>query len=144
MDLNVLIRKTLSLLKTALRTVNQEIDWSLDPLPLWGVPQLLQQVFFNLINNSCQAIEGNGTIWITTRRNVQQAELIIRDSGGGIRSEDLSRIFEPFFTTKQEGTGTELGLSICRSIIERFGGEIHAVNHFEGGAQFTVTLPLHK
>ncbi len=141
-DLNVLVGKTLPLLKTALRTINQEIELSSDPLPVWVVPQLLQQVIFNLVNNGCQAIGGDGTLWITTQQSQSSAVLTVRDSGKGIRAEDFGRIFEPFFTTKQEGVGTGLGLSICRSIIERFGGEIKASNHPEGGAQFTVLLPL--
>ena len=52
----------------------------------------------------------------------------------------MPRLFEPFYSTKPEGMG--LGLSLCQSLIERFGGHIEARNRPEGGAEFVVTLPL--
>ena len=63
----------------------------------------------------------------------------VQDSGTGIAAEKLESIFEPFVTSKPEGLG--MGLSICRSIIERHGGKISAANNPDRGARFSITLP---
>jgi signal transduction histidine kinase len=64
----------------------------------------------------------------------------VQDSGTGIATEKLESIFDPFVTSKPEGLG--LGLSICRSIIERHGGTISAANNPDRGATFSVSLPI--
>ena len=66
----------------------------------------------------------------------------VRDTGVGIPEDTLSRIFEPFYTTKEVGKGTGLGLAITYGIVQEHGGQIIAANHPEGGAVFTVELPL--
>jgi signal transduction histidine kinase len=67
-------------------------------------------------------------------------EVSIRDSGPGIPDDQLGGVFDTFYTTKKEGTG--IGLSISRTIIETYGGNIWAENCAEGGAVFRFTLPL--
>ena len=64
----------------------------------------------------------------------------VRDSGTGIAPEKLESIFDPFITSKPDGLG--MGLSICRSIIERHGGKIWAANNPDRGATFSITLPI--
>ena len=64
----------------------------------------------------------------------------VEDSGPGIAPEALESIFEPFITSKTEGLG--IGLSICRSIVERHGGKISAANNLDRGATFSITLPV--
>ena len=66
----------------------------------------------------------------------------VQDSGTGIAAEELESIFDPFITTKPEGLG--MGLSICRSIIERHGGKISAANNPDRGATFSITLPVSR
>ena len=60
----------------------------------------------------------------------------------GIPEDTLSRIFEPFYTTKEVGKGTGLGLAIAYGIVQEHGGQIVAANHPDGGAVFTVELPI--
>jgi signal transduction histidine kinase len=66
----------------------------------------------------------------------------VRDTGVGIPEDTLSRIFEPFYTTKEVGKGTGLGLAIAYGIVQEHGGQIIASNHPDGGAVFTVELPI--
>jgi two-component system sensor histidine kinase HupT/HoxJ len=68
--------------------------------------------------------------------------LHLRDNGPGIPPEHLPRMFDPFFTTKPVGKGTGLGLSISYGIVEQHGGKLDAANGSEGGAVFTLVLPL--
>ena len=105
----------------------------------------LTQVFFSLLINAAQAItDGHADenqIDVKTWTDGGQAVVEIRDSGGGIRPEHVSRIFDPFFTTKPVGKGTGLGLSISYGIVEQHGGRLSAHNHAEGGAEFVLELP---
>jgi two-component system NtrC family sensor kinase len=59
-----------------------------------------------------------------------------------LREEDLTRVFDPFFTTREVGQGTGLGLSVCYGIVREHGGQIIARNHPDGGAMFTIELPV--
>jgi signal transduction histidine kinase len=103
-------------------------------------PDQLHQVLLNLIGNALQAVGRAGSIRIRCRRDGRCVLLQVEDSGPGIRADLLSRIFSPFFTTRPGGTG--LGLAICKRIVEEHGGTIGAENCGEGGARFTVRLPL--
>jgi len=66
----------------------------------------------------------------------------LRDHGPGIAEAELGQIFDPFFTTKDVGEGLGLGLSISYNIVKDFDGVLRAENHPEGGAVFTIELPL--
>jgi signal transduction histidine kinase len=102
----------------------------------------IDQVFLNLLANAAQAIEGRGAITIETRREDGMAVVSIADTGPGIAADVIGRIFDPFFTTKTVGEGTGLGLSISYQIVKKHGGEILAESPPDGGAVFTVRLPI--
>lgn len=144
-QLSEVVKKTLPLLKTALRNFYQEIELVDEGDWVEVEPQLLQQVVFNLLNNACQAMGEAGTLTVTSDI-LQAAEgknwvrLRVRDSGPGIPPALHEKIFEPFFTTKALGEGTGLGLSICRSIIERYGGQLTVDSEPPHGAEFTLLL----
>lgn len=106
-------------------------------------PGELQQVLFNILLNSAQAMQGAGHIHAEARRTVDGLLAVsIRDTGPGIPAGHLARVFDPFFTTKQPGEGTGLGLAISYEIVHELGGTICASNHPRGGAQFEIVLPL--
>ena len=109
-------------------------------------PSEINQVFMNLLLNASHAIGERGTITLSSGHDPARDEawISIRDSGPGIGAEALPRIFDPFFTTKPVGTGTGLGLSISYGIIKKHGGRIEVANAAEGGAVFTVVLPVHQ
>src|SRR2546430_16506147 len=90
---------------------------------------------------SMQAPPPPHNLTIRTRRNAESnfAEVMISDSGTGIRRENLAQIFDPFVTTKKQGTG--LGLPIARTIVESYGGTIWAENRLRG-AMLCFRLPL--
>ena len=77
---------------------------------------------------------------VTTRDD--EVLVQVRDTGHGIADEDLLKVFDPFFTTKPVGQGTGLGLSISYSIAVEHGGGLVAEKHPDGGALFTLSLPL--
>ena len=103
----------------------------------------LQQVVLNLISNAADAMAGlpEKSIEISLRETGSEAQIVLRDSGPGLKA--IEKIFEPFYTTKTTGVedGMGLGLSISYGIVQSFGGAIKGENHPEGGAVFTVTLP---
>lgn len=103
-------------------------------------PNMLNQVFTNILVNACQSIEGSGTIAITTKYEDKKMYISIKDSGKGIPKKYLNKIFSAGFTTKGIGVGTGLGLAICSKIIEKHKGEI-TVNSEEGvGSEFIITI----
>ena len=105
-------------------------------------PPLLRQVFLNILINAVQAVDKDGTIFVTTYCTGDKACAEIRDTGPGIPHDDWARVFNPFFTTKQPGEGTGLGLSVSLRIINELGGNITVDSPPEKrGARFTVCIP---
>jgi len=105
-------------------------------------PGGMVQLFVNLLGNAVQAIEGRGTITLTTARDARALTVSIEDTGAGIAPEVLPKIFEPFFTTREVGRGTGLGLSIAHSIVERHRGRIEVDSAPSRGTRFDLTFPL--
>jgi signal transduction histidine kinase len=110
--------------------------------PFSCYPRQLNQVFLNVLLNSIQAIEGKGTITITTDQKDSKVHISFADDGVGIPEENINKVFDPGFTTKGVGVGTGLGLSICYKIIENHGGEIQLESELGKGSNFTIVLPL--
>lgn len=113
--------------------------------PILSDPSLLQQVFLNILSNAVDAHEGKpyGRVEVSTHldETTGEVQVVVADSGWGIRAEHIDKLFDPFFTTKPTGKGTGLGLSICYGIVGRLGGEISVESVAGEGAVFTVVLP---
>jgi C4-dicarboxylate-specific signal transduction histidine kinase len=122
----------------------RDVEVTLDHPPalprVLGDEGRLGQVFLNLLLNAGDAMGGSGPLRIAARDAGEEVEVEVADRGPGIGEADLPRIFDPFFTTKPPGEGTGLGLSVCHSIVESFGGRVSAANREGGGAVFTVRL----
>lgn len=103
-------------------------------------PNMLNQVFTNILINACQAIEGSGKITITTEYNDKKLIVKIKDTGRGIPQNQLNKIFTAGFTTKSSGVGTGLGLAICSKIIEKHNGEIIVNSEVGKGSEFIITI----
>jgi len=142
-----IVDRTLNLHAYSLRKNNITVDFLKEqgvPYAL-GDPHQLMQVFLNLIVNAEQAmreVRDKGTLRIRLGRADNTVWVSFHDDGPGIPKENLPNIFDPFYTTKRPGRGTGLGLSICKSVLKEHSGSVEAANSPEGGAMFTVTLPM--
>jgi two-component system sensor histidine kinase HupT/HoxJ len=129
--------------KAAPNGFSVELDMP-EELMVVGSAGQLQQVMMNLVQNACDATAGQAKarLVISARVEGERVRVSFADNGPGIAPENLPRIFDPFFTTKPVGKGTGLGLAISYGIVEHHGGHIEAANGQDGGAVFTVVLPL--
>jgi two-component system NtrC family sensor kinase len=148
MDLNKIVRLTLSLVSHKLKLMNVEVEMQLDDgLPAVPCdPSQVQQVVLNLVLNGAEATQTKGErrLRISTglAENGAAVVLAVEDSGEGIPRENLAKIFDPFFTTKPEGKGVGLGLAVLYGIVQAHGGEVEVRSTPGEGTLFTVTLPL--
>ena len=148
-SLNPVLQKVLALRADACRAADIEVVRHYDDkLPrVSSDPLLLHQVFLNMVMNAEHALaDANHArrIEVTSTLAPSKEAIIVtvRDNGSGIAPDALSHIFEPFYTTKDVGKGTGLGLAIAYGIVQEHGGHIMAANHPDGGAMFTVELPV--
>ena len=140
-DVHEGIDSTLVILQNKLQERVQISRTYADDLPLIeAYGSELNQVWTNLIDNAVDAINGEGEISITTRRNGAGVIVEIQDSGSGIPSEIMPKIFDPFFTTKPVGQGAGLGLNIVHNIINKHNGRID-VQSGPGNTLFEIQLP---
>jgi signal transduction histidine kinase len=107
-----------------------------------GVANQLETALINLVVNAVHAMEGGGTLQVTTSARDGHVEIAVADSGPGIPLEIQPTIFEPFFTTKPEGKGTGLGLSTVLMIVERHKGRIEFTSAPGAGTTFRITIPV--
>ena len=142
-DLNVIMDNCLVMLNNKLKHhITIEKSYCPEDLTIKGNVGNIHQVFLNLLNNAENAIEGEGTINILTKRNSNDIIIKIKDSGEGIPAENLHRITDPFFTTKEPGKGTGLGLSIVYKIIQEHGGSMEFDSSSKLGTVVTLKFPL--
>lgn len=118
--------------------------FGLEGAEVMGPKPQLTRVLVNLVTNAVQALEGreDGRIRVSLRNSSKEGfyDIVVEDSGPGVKEENRVKLFTPDFTTKSHGTG--LGLAICRNIVDRCGGEISYSKSFAlGGACFTVRYP---
>lgn len=104
----------------------------------------LKQILINLIQNSIQAIEGQGSVTISTEKDhsLKKIRIIISDTGKGMAPETIPHIFDPFYTTKKNGTGTGLGLSIVYGIIMKYSGSVDVESDEGKGTVIKLSFPI--
>ncbi|MBC8125610.1 MAG: PAS domain-containing protein [Gloeobacteraceae cyanobacterium ES-bin-144] len=141
-DIHALLHETLRLLEPELesRKISVELDLATSLPPTVLDSGQFQQVFYNLIRNAYQALQGeNGRITIRTGINDYEYVISIEDNGTGISPEHMGAIFEPYRTTKASGSG--LGLLIVRRIVREHGGEIAIESEENHGTRVIIHLP---
>ncbi|HUE99672.1 MAG TPA: response regulator [Anaerolineales bacterium] len=141
-DVLELLQHVLSLTSQQLGQRQIEVQADLpDALPaIYVVSSQIQQIFFNLILNSLDAMPAGGKLMISAREFEHGVEITFQDTGPGIPENRHNDIFEPFFSTKEGGTG--LGLTVSYNIVTAHGGTLDLVNEHEPGACFRLFLPI--
>ncbi|MDQ6626821.1 MAG: ATP-binding protein [Verrucomicrobiota bacterium] len=149
-----------SLMLVGHRLYQQEIklarSWNADVDTIHADADQLEQVFLNFFLNAMDAMKQGGELtvateirpadeWVTAFNGSNHGSrevlrVTVRDSGEGIRDEDIAHVFDPFFTTKDYGTG--LGLSVVHGIVQEHGGQIEVESHLSKGTTFHILLPL--
>ena len=137
--------------------INQEIDLTLELLrhetknrieiirnygeipPVKCYPNMLNQVFTNILQNAIHAIKGKGIISIDTSFKNKKLTVKIKDNGCGIK--EPQKIFDYGYTTKEVGVGTGMGLTISQKIIEKHKGKIEVKTKINKGSEFRITIP---
>ena len=156
-NLNEVIENTAALVRSYLKKNKIEISLNLSAgqQTIDGSPQQMGQVFMNLINNAVESITtdpiyqekleqlvmSSAEISINSYNRRDEIVIQIKDNGPGIAENDLDHIFDPFYTSKKT-MGMGVGLSICHGIIQDHRGVITAENESDGGAIFTITMPV--
>ena len=158
MHVHEILDKTLRLVQHRLYQkeikVTQKWEAPIDTIRADG--DQLEQVFLNFFLNAMDAMKRGGELTVSTETRSGESlithllpedgernealHISIRDTGEGIKKEDIARVFDPFFTTKNFGTG--LGLSVVHGIIEEHGGQIEVESELAKGTSFHIFLPL--
>lgn len=147
-DLHKLLENTLFLLSYEVKYLPIRFEKRFAPnLPeIISDPQLLEQVFVNLLTNAIQAIKEksskDGQISLTTESDENTVSIHVEDNGVGIAENKINKIFDIFYTSKPTGKGTGLGLALCNDIIKKLGGIITVKSQVGKGTVFTVRLPF--
>ena len=144
--INQLLKNTLLLVEPQLKRIGGKLELNLGhDLPfVVGNDIQLEQVFINLCNNACDAMEQSEERILTIQSMAVGDEVLVRvrDTGTGMRPEVQERIFESFFTTKSSAKGTGLGMSISQNIVEQHKGRILLESTEGKGTSFEVRLPI--
>ncbi len=142
-NLNDTIANILKLLRYEINKTQTTAAHESMPLPLANIDNnKFKQIFINLILNAIQAMGNGGAIKIITSYNKGDGIFIrFYDNGPGIPEKLREQIFEPFFTSRKDGTGTGLGLYLCRKIITEYDGHLKVIEMSEPGTCFEIFLP---
>ncbi len=150
-DINKVIQEAVEITRvgTKAKDINFETNLS-DTIPVLPlIADQIQQVFLNILLNAVDAIsekkeKQNEKIKVDSYADSDWVYITFRDTGPGIKDENLNKIFEPFFTTKKEGKGTGLGLWVSYGIVKSFQGDIKVTSKLNEGTTFTIKLPIHN
>ncbi len=140
------IDTTLNILNNKIKNrivVHKDYEENLPKIEAYGGQ--INQVCMNILGNAQGASKGTGEIFSSSKKEGENIKIEFRDTGCGIKKENLNKIFEPFFTTKPVGQGTGLGMSIAYRVIEAHNGKISVESEQGVGTKITILLPVnHK
>ncbi len=141
-DVNDCVRDCIDLLGPRFEAARLRLELKLtaEPLGMLGQSVGLKRAIINILTNAKQATPEGKTVTVTTRRDGNVAILVVEDEGSGLAKAEINRLFEMFVTGRPDGIG--LGLYLAKAAVENCGGTISGENRPEGGARFTLRLPL--
>jgi len=143
-NINSIIEEAVSLLikRSLFRNIRVKQELAPSVPTTFADPDLLKQVFINIVLNGAQAMEGNGDLTVRSRfvNKKNEIQIAIEDTGSGIEEKHLARLFDPFFTTKEKGTG--LGLALVYGIVSKHKGRIDVKSEKGKGATFFINMPV--
>ena len=144
MDINLLVEDVVFKLEPLMKEKNIKLNIKLidEEIYIYGDYNRLSQAFINILKNSIEAIDNNGSIDILSKIIDDKLEINIIDNGIGIRKEIIDRIKEPFYTTKNRGSG--LGVSLIYEIIEAHKGKVIYNSVYNKGTKVSIQLPLYE
>lgn len=140
-DINKELDLTLELIKHETKNKIKITRNYSDLPPIKCYPNMLNQVFMNLLINACQSMKNGGDITITTAVENKKLTVKIKDTGSGIDEKIKDKMFTVGTTTKKIGIGTGLGLAISKKIVEKHNGKISFVSEKGIGTEFTIEIP---
>jgi len=121
------------------------VSCATEPIRVRMDPMMLKRGVDNILRNAIQAVyeahpSGGGRVMVRAYGTDAAGFIEVRDNGPGIPKENWDRVFDPYYTSKAEGTG--LGLAIVKKVVLEHGGEVRLDRAPEGGARFSIELPL--
>jgi two-component system NtrC family sensor kinase len=148
--LEEIVDAALDLIAYGLKSSGIDVSKDIPPdlPPVFGDSDQLHQVMLNLLVNAQQALEDTPQprrICVTAKLvdpSAREISLKVKDNGPGVPADIAPRIFDPFFTTKPMGSGTGIGLAVCRGTIEAHGGSLRLADPHDGGACFEIRIPV--
>ncbi|MBI2761770.1 MAG: CHASE3 domain-containing protein [Chloroflexi bacterium] len=146
-DLGGVVEEALTTMRPILQAKSQQlsVDVAAGLAPVEGDRRRLVQVAINLLSNASKYTPEGGAVTVSVEPGGGSVRLVVRDTGQGMRPEDLAHLFERFFRARSPDaravTGTGLGLAITKSIVELHGGQIAVQSALGVGSRFEVTFP---
>lgn len=140
-DMSSIIKRALAMVEKSLKDKDIEVQkrYAEDINTISVDPSMIKQALINIFQNAIDAMEPKGRLMISLKNDGDSLVIEIDDNGSGIDEEDLPYVFNPFFTKKNSGTG--LGLTQVKKIIDQHNGEIKILSRKDEGTQFVITLP---
>lgn len=146
-DLRTIVDSVSRLMKSDLESRNIQclMETPDEAIPVFGDVFRIEQVLVNVLRNASDAVAETDqpSVRLFLRRQGEVAELSVSDNGSGLTREALAHAEDPFYSTKASGDGMGLGLSISAAILKDHGGKMNYANGPDGGAIFTIVLPIH-
>ncbi|TMK54642.1 MAG: HAMP domain-containing histidine kinase, partial [Actinobacteria bacterium] len=136
-DLDVLVQRAVAIVA---QRSGRQFDVDATPSTVVGRPEGLLRAIVNVLDNATKFSPAPSPIEVTTR----DGRVVVRDHGAGIAARDLSHVFDRFYRAVEARSqpGSGLGLAIVRDVVEACGGEVTVANHVDGGAVFSIQLPM--
>ncbi|MEH7333923.1 ATP-binding protein [Neobacillus drentensis] len=126
--------------ETNFMNVELNIQYAEEDLPVSCVKDHLKQVILNLTKNSIHAMPSGGKLTVQLEKESKNCKITVMDNGVGMQKDQISQAFNPFYTLKKDGSG--LGLTVCKRIIDSYGGDISIKSMPNEGTEVEITLPL--